>query len=530
MRIRPDGPFFLDEEQFRGGGRVAGGRRAGDLCAEPPAAEHAVPAEHRGRSRTWATRTTATTTSAHSRTRSFRTRRSPSTGHGRHRAAEPRGADQHHREPRRAAVWWPERPPSALCRRGQLPDRAPLSPRPATSAMTSTSRWGAPFAPIAARSVARTCKAASTGDLKFVYNLVAWGGANDERRNARRSASTFEAVGAPLLARFDFTAPRFPADVVASASAPLIVKNILFVSGVQSGNGTLRAYDTQPYRDVDNDGNPDDGGADLIFGTTYDEIWRAEAGDRGWRRGRCCSGQPSSPTYATVVNAAGQAQVIFVTLPDGRLQAYQAFPNTGSRHLRGRQPAVRDPGSPGKRRLPAGSGPVPHLLRGAGLRDGTGRPDPVRQCGRQGRALDTRSTGQRRRPRRLVPTGPATVGFTRLQAGATGSRRSKSRRQHARPDAVPARPGRHGCRPHPALLARRAQRGHGHAVNPTTWVYFTRIASSNGRYYVAKAPHPRARPQEVTDRSLRPWLAYTRRSPTQRLQDRPPELRGGSGF
>lgn len=158
-------------------------------------------------------------------------------------------------------------------------------------------------------------------DLKFVYNLISWGSANTTyRRNNRRLGSSSESIGAPLLPKFDFTKPgTAAAAIVDSQTAPLIVNGILYVTGIAEGRNVLRAYDTRPYSDLDQDGNPDDGRQDLALGAPFDELWRADLG-------AASAVQPSAPVYASVfsVNPANPTERIFVTLPDGTLAVADA--------------------------------------------------------------------------------------------------------------------------------------------------------------------------------------------------------------
>lgn len=161
--------------------------------------------------------------------------------------------------------------------------------------------------------------AANSEDLKFLYNAIAWGGSNNTvRRNNRRTASSTSAVTAPLNPAFDF-ADTQPNRVI-SKSAPLISQGIMYVSGVDAGgNATLRAYDTVPNRDFDNDGNYDDGRPDLIAGTPYDEIWR-------WTGPASAGVQPSAPVLATITVAGESGDVILLTLGDGTLVQFNARP------------------------------------------------------------------------------------------------------------------------------------------------------------------------------------------------------------
>ena len=175
-------------------------------------------------------------------------------------------------------------------------------------------------------------------DLKFAYNVIAWGGANNTyRRNNRRTASALDTVGAPLVTNFDFTnAGSYgrTGDVVDSKSAPLIIRGIAYIAGVSNGKATVRAYDINPYQDLDGDGSPDDGVTDLALGLPYDEIWRYD-GPAVAANGE----QPSTPIFASfsVRGAGGVGTNIFnylyVTLPDGSLAIFNATPTDGNGRL-----------------------------------------------------------------------------------------------------------------------------------------------------------------------------------------------------
>jgi hypothetical protein len=169
-------------------------------------------------------------------------------------------------------------------------------------------------------------------DLKFLYNAVAWGGANNSyRRNNRRTASTFEAVAAPLLTQFDLTDPLYDPtkDRLNSLSAPLIVNGVLFATGFNAGGQpVLNAYDTQPFRDYDGDGNFDEGRPDVSLGYGYDLIWSVNLASLGGTSGGNI--QPSSPIYGEVATAnTSERGRIYVSLADGTVQSYLAFPVNG---------------------------------------------------------------------------------------------------------------------------------------------------------------------------------------------------------
>ncbi len=173
-------------------------------------------------------------------------------------------------------------------------------------------------------------QAANIEDLKFTYNAIAWGSANNTvRRNNRRTASSSSAVSVPLNPSFNFAqvppAAIDPIPRVSSNSSPLISQGIMYVAGVDSnGNATLRAYDTVPNRDYDNDGNNDDGRPDLIYGTPYDEIWR-------WPGAAYGGAEPSSPALASVPildpdGATRPHDVVMITMPDGTVNMFDARP------------------------------------------------------------------------------------------------------------------------------------------------------------------------------------------------------------
>ena len=170
--------------------------------------------------------------------------------------------------------------------------------------------------------------AAHVEDLKFAYNVIAWGSSNNTyRRDNRRTAASFSDVTAPLSLSFDFSdglpagaTPAQKAAVVNSVTAPLISQGILYVSGLdQDGNVTLRAYDTIPNRDYDNDGNNDDGIQDLIKGEPYDEIWR-------WTGKSGGGNQPSAPVLAKGTVGGIAKDFILLTLPDGTVAMFEARP------------------------------------------------------------------------------------------------------------------------------------------------------------------------------------------------------------
>jgi hypothetical protein len=175
---------------------------------------------------------------------------------------------------------------------------------------------------------------AHTEDLKFLYNMIAWGSSSTTfRRSPRRTAASFDNVGAPLVESFSLLPTTVAAtDIVASNSAPLIVNGVLYITGRVGGQFVLAAYDANPGNDLDGDGNPDDGVADLSTGKPFDLLWVAGLG------GVSGTIQPSAPVYGIVnipdpVNPGRKIPVatVFVTMPDGSLVGYQALPYLAGR-------------------------------------------------------------------------------------------------------------------------------------------------------------------------------------------------------
>lgn len=164
--------------------------------------------------------------------------------------------------------------------------------------------------------------AAAPANLKFGYNVIQWASAfTAQRKNARRTAGTFESIGAPLVEKWGLAGLQA---VGTFASAPVFYNGALFVVG-SSPLGGLRLYcfDANPRRDIDGDGNEDDGLPDLWErGTPYDEIWEAPLG----------SDPVSTPQIVEIPTTANdplQRALVVVTLRNGTVRAYRAFPRTG---------------------------------------------------------------------------------------------------------------------------------------------------------------------------------------------------------
>nr|WP_309690783.1 hypothetical protein [Armatimonas sp.] len=146
--------------------------------------------------------------------------------------------------------------------------------------------------------------AAHAEDLKFLYNVVAWGSANNQyRKDPRRTGSSFEAIGAPLVPAFQVGA----LDALSSTTAPLVAKGVVYATGLDaSSTPSIRAYNAHPSLVSGDKGIPD-----LALGKPYDELWRWSGAGT----------MPSSPTLGTVYDTSttSYADFIFVTLSNGTL-------------------------------------------------------------------------------------------------------------------------------------------------------------------------------------------------------------------
>ncbi|WP_309717547.1 PQQ-binding-like beta-propeller repeat protein [Armatimonas sp.] len=170
-------------------------------------------------------------------------------------------------------------------------------------------------------------------DLKFLYNVVAWGSANSQfRKDPRRTGSSFESLGAALVPAFKVGAP--PTTVresrLNSVTAPLVAKGVVYSTGVDvnSGTASVRAYSAHPSLISGDKGLPD-----LSLGATYDEVWRWDGG----------GAMPSSPALATVYGGGGgpgtgslraiYGDFLFVTLSDGTLVRLTALATDGQGNI-----------------------------------------------------------------------------------------------------------------------------------------------------------------------------------------------------
>ncbi len=262
-------------------------------------------------------------------------------------------------------------------------------------------------------------------DLLFLYNLTQLGAANNTyRRNNRRVGTSGESLRAPLTTAFDFTQAGTPTDAkVNSASAPLVARDRVYVSGIDSnGQLTVRCYNAKPSFTRGDQGVPD-----LAFGAPYDEVWRSAPIPNPSNR------QPSSPVLGTVFQGGGSYRdYLFVTTGDGSLIKLDALPTDNA-------------GNPLPLNTPAGN---PAILKGspatylqcklANGADGPApapvfhenrvyvvQPDGVVRCIESNTmvslwtSIDVAIT-----PNDVTPTGSPTLGVVRLDDLSGGNRNS----------------------------------------------------------------------------------------------------------
>lgn len=170
--------------------------------------------------------------------------------------------------------------------------------------------------------------------LKLAYNIMSLGlHSAQERQSTRRYGSSPEQIGAPLSRKWTFPAgpddptpwdPRYP-----NSCSPAVYKGVMYVV---AADGVLYAFDMEPGRDLDGDGNPDDGTFtdertrrpyDFGTGAPYDIIWSFDFKKEVDHPGKLVS----SPVVATVNDPVeGPVDVVYIATADGKVYAFRALP------------------------------------------------------------------------------------------------------------------------------------------------------------------------------------------------------------
>lgn len=171
-------------------------------------------------------------------------------------------------------------------------------------------------------------------DLKFAYNLTLWAASHTTSlANVRRTSATIDRVAPALEEKWVA-----PGGGSANVSGAAYYKHCVFAV---DGNLVLRCYDADPNRDLDGDGNPDDGVPDLIAGASRDEIWSFDL-----KTVSNAATGASTPTiveiYDPTFNGAGapgslvstfQRELVIVVLSDGTVVAVRALPRANQAGL-----------------------------------------------------------------------------------------------------------------------------------------------------------------------------------------------------
>ncbi|MGB9607545.1 MAG: PQQ-binding-like beta-propeller repeat protein, partial [bacterium] len=141
---------------------------------------------------------------------------------------------------------------------------------------------------------------AHSEDIKFVWNMILWANSwSTFRKDTRQGATSFEEINPPLDRKWQFTQDSF------TVYSPVIWNGI--VVAVSDG-GVVYAFDADPYRDIDNDGNPDDGVQnpfDPIL--PYDLLWQ-------YNTGIPAMVGPKAPLITTIWDGTQTTEVVLVPI------------------------------------------------------------------------------------------------------------------------------------------------------------------------------------------------------------------------
>lgn len=141
---------------------------------------------------------------------------------------------------------------------------------------------------------------AHSEDIKFVWNMILWASNwSSFRKDTRRSALSFEEIKPPLDAKWQFTG-KF------TCYSPVVWNGIVVAV---SDDGVVYAFDADPYRDIDNDGNPDDGVPNAFNPILpYDLLWSYNTGIPA------TPGYLSSPLVTSIWDGNATIEVVIVPI------------------------------------------------------------------------------------------------------------------------------------------------------------------------------------------------------------------------
>jgi hypothetical protein len=263
-------------------------------------------------------------------------------------------------------------------------------------------------------------------ELKFMYNMIALGGAHPAlSKGSRRNNASYDEIGAPLLELWhDYNLNCSYGDT-SNYFSPVVFKGAVFVT---TGN-KLYAYKTDFDRDLDGDGNNDDGFQDASIGATRDLIWASTD----------MPGPLSSPVCVEVANPTGNAKrnMVFVEDVNGQVHVFNAFPKQNGKLL-GPNPiaeiATINPPTPGLSWDTSVDGRGPYspvemeglvyvfdtVSPGFGLRNGRVwviDAATLTRANTSGSDWDARGTGS---PNLPEPGGAPTIGYIPVSDGSGG--------------------------------------------------------------------------------------------------------------
>ncbi|HEY3268199.1 MAG TPA: PQQ-binding-like beta-propeller repeat protein [Armatimonadota bacterium] len=156
-----------------------------------------------------------------------------------------------------------------------------------------------------------------TAELKFLVNLIAYRFQSPQSGMGPRHASgSRQDLNSPLGSKWQFPAKYgqgYAATDSPFVSDPVVWNGILYAA---TSDGFLRAYDLDPTRDLDGDGNPNDGLQDGTY-PGCDILWQAKL------PGPACS--------SLVVADNENKPVLYGMLQDGRAFNADAMPRVGGR-------------------------------------------------------------------------------------------------------------------------------------------------------------------------------------------------------
>ena len=198
--------------------------------------------------------------------------------------------------------------------------------------------------------------------------------ATEYRQNnggSRKSNGSYVDIGPPLLKRSTIAQSTDANSTSESfsntgATAPVVYKGII----VATVGDRVVAYDADPQRDLDGDGDPDDGVRDLSAGASSDRLWTSAS----------ITTPLSSPTCVEIANPGGRPRdVVLVVGGDGNVRVFDLTDFSGDLNNKPALTTINAPGggsfaltgkAPNAVTVHEGIGYVTDSTQGAGHADG----------------------------------------------------------------------------------------------------------------------------------------------------------------